>query len=83
MTELETEIAKLRKMSSAQLAVANNKNKELAKEIERLKAASPQPDPVPPQVQTNQVIGKLFNALKRGSLVMQMQSSVIEDHDMT
>jgi hypothetical protein len=70
-------------MSSAQLAVANTKNKELAKEIERLKAAGPQADPVPPQVQANQVIGKLFNAMKRGSLVMQMQSSVIEDEDMT
>jgi len=83
IAELEAEIAKVRKLSSAQLAIANTKNKELTKEIERLKSTSSLPDPVAPQVQANQVIGKLFNALKRGSVIMQMQSSIIEDQDMT
>lgn len=41
ITELEAEIAKVRKLSSAQLAIANTKNKELIKEIERFKASAP------------------------------------------
>jgi hypothetical protein len=31
----------VRKLSSAQLAIANTKNKELIKEIERFKASAP------------------------------------------